>query len=202
MELLKHLSEGSQLFQLGTEFGRALRDSNDSRSSLRTVAKCTEANSTPTSPSSHRPRSSRVAGKETRKGCPVGCRPRGFHGTFRTSVPDRSSVRARREGARLRGSPTRVFPLGFSPPQPSETATTTREMGAPRECSLRPRCACSASGHTALLPQRQEGPAARSPRPHPGQTRTSATRSHRATSLARLPSAGYRRPRPRQATGC
>lgn len=39
LELLKHLSEGSQLFQLGTEFGRALRDSNDLSSSLRIVAK-------------------------------------------------------------------------------------------------------------------------------------------------------------------
>lgn len=87
----------------------------------------------------------------------MACRPGGFHGTFRTSVPGRSSVRARRQGARLRGSPTRVFPLSFSPPQPSETATTTREMEAPRECSPRPRCACSASGHTALLTQRQGG---------------------------------------------
>lgn len=98
-----------------------------------------------------------MAGKETRKGCPVACRPGGFHGTFRTSVPGRSSVKARRQGARLRGSPTRVFPLSFSPPQPSETATTTREMEAPRECSPRPRCACSASGHTAPLTQRQGG---------------------------------------------
>lgn len=36
-------------------------------------------------------------------------------------------MRARREGARLRGSPTRVLPLSFSPPG----ATTTREVECP-----------------------------------------------------------------------
>lgn len=70
------------------------------------AVKCAEVNSTVTSPSSHRPRSSRVTGRETRKRCPTARRPRGFHGTSRTSVPGRSSGRARREGVRLRGSPT------------------------------------------------------------------------------------------------
>lgn len=93
----------------------------------------------------------------------------GFQGTFRTSVPGRTSGRARREEARLRGSPTRVIiPLRFSPPG----ATTTREVECPRS-GLRALAApaqradaqsCSHSGGTYGKPTRL-GPIPGGPEP-------------------------------------
>lgn len=98
-----------------------------------------------------------------------GVQAQGFQGTFRTSVPGRTSGRARREEARLRGSPTRVvIPLRFSPPG----ATTTREVECPRS-GLRALAApaqradaqsCSHSGGTYGKPTRL-GPIPGGPEP-------------------------------------
>lgn len=92
-----------------------------------------------------------------------------LNGAAHFSVPGRTSGRARREEARLRGSPTRVvIPLRFSPPG----ATTTREVECPRS-GLRALAApaqradaqsCSHSGGTYGKPTRL-GPIPGGPEP-------------------------------------
>lgn len=121
-----------------------------------------------TSPSRHRPRSSRAARagrKQTRKGCPAASEGSGFSRIFVPRFPDRSSAAARREGARLGGSPTSYST--HSAPVP----LSRRRQGPARSrrpgAASHPRCACSATRSTALPRRRPLVPAARAHRTHP-----------------------------------
>lgn len=87
-----------------------------------------------TSPSRHRPRSSRAARagrKQTRKGCPAASEGSGFSRIFRTSVPGQELGGSTERGSPARGLAHVLFhSLGSSPTQPS--ATGTREIPASR----------------------------------------------------------------------
>lgn len=87
-----------------------------------------------TSPSRHRPQSSRAARagrKQTRKGCPAASEGSGFSRIFRTSVPGQELGGSTERGSPARGLAHVLFhSLGSSPSQPS--ATGTREIPASR----------------------------------------------------------------------
>lgn len=121
-----------------------------------------------TSPSRHRPRSSRAPGQEENKpgrGALRRVRARGFHGSSVPRFPDRSSAGARREGARLGGSPTSYST--HSAPVP----LSRRRQGPARSrrpgAASHPRCACSATRSTTLPRRRPLVSAARAHRTHP-----------------------------------
>lgn len=142
-----------------------------------------------TSPSRHRPRSSRAdrAGrKQTRKGHPAASEGSGFHGSSRTSVSGQELG-----GSTERGSPARglahvlFYSLGSSPYQPSATGTREiqasrgglRTLAAPAQRPEARRCRDGGRSHRQT---ERLGPI-------PGRSGSSAPGSSGATSLASLP---------------
>lgn len=148
-----------------------------------------------TSPSRHRPRSSRVAGagrQQTRKGCPAVSEGLGCSWNFRTSGPDRSSAGARREGAGLGDSPTRAIPLPRLQPRSAVSGDKDpRDPGAQGQCP-RPRRARSARRRTALHTRRRLAAAARAPRPHSAPVQSLRDRQPRRSDRPRETSADSR----------
>lgn len=134
-----------------------------------------------TSPSRHRPRSSRAARagrKQTRKGCPAASEGSGFSRVFRTSVPGQKLGGSTERGSPARGSPTSYSTHSVPVPlsRRRQGPARSRRPGA----ASHPRCACSATRSTALPRRRPLVPAARTHRTHPRPVQNLRSRQPRS----------------------
>lgn len=209
LELLKHLSGENQFSNLGQNLeGRcgirtipvAPSGPRLSPSGKRGQVCCAEVNSTVTSPSSHRPRSSRVAGRETRKGCPTARRPGDF---TELSVPQFPAGAQGEHGEWVSGSEARPRVLFHSASVPLSRQSRRRPLARWRRPGSGLRAlAVPAQGADAQPCSHRGGTDQQHARLGPITDRPEPPLTAAAEgSLARLPSEGYRRPRPRKAAG-